>query len=147
MMEVHYLNQKDFDIDTSVFLPYIKKLKDTIDTQKGGLNIVFVNDLYIRALNKSYRGKDVPTDVLSFNYDYDTGEDGLIGEVYISVETAVRQAKDHRHSFEDELSKLLVHGLLHLHGYDHEEDEDYKKMYELEKKVLGDIAGDFLGKV
>ena len=144
-MEVHYLNQRDFNIDTSVFLPYIKKLKSSIDVQKGGLNVVFVNDLYIRALNKSYRGKDAPTDVLSFNYDYDTGEGGLIGEIYISVETAVRQAKEHKQNLDDELSKLLVHGILHIHGYDHEENEDYRKMYDVEKKVLGKIAGEMIG--
>jgi probable rRNA maturation factor len=143
-MELKYLNSEDFDIDTSVFSSYIKKLRDEVSLFGGILNVVFVNDLYIRALNKSYRGKDAPTDVLSFNYDFSEGGDGLIGEVYISVETAVRQAKEHGFSLSEELSKLLVHGVLHIHGYDHEEDEDYQKMYIVEQKVLGKLAGEKL---
>jgi len=143
-MEVKYLNQKDFDIDVAVFSNYIDKLKNTISVYDGDLNVVFVNDLYIRALNKSYRDKDEPTDVLSFNYGNKQGEEGIVGEVYISVETAKRQAKEYKKSLADELVKLLVHGLLHVHGYDHEKSEDYKKMYKVEKNVLGDIAGDMI---
>lgn len=135
-MEVKYLNQEEFKVDTAPFLAYIKKLAKAIEVQDGILNAVFVNDKYIRALNKAYRGKDEPTDVLSFSY----GPDDLIGEVYVSVETAERQAKEHRHPLGDELIRLIVHGILHVHGYDHEEDEDYKKMLTVEKKVLGSLA-------
>jgi len=141
-MEVKYLNQEEFEIDVSPFSPYVEKLKKAIVVYGGDLNVVFVNDLYIRALNKSYRGKDEPTDVLSFNYDYDREDMGVLGEVYISVETAQRQAKAHKHSLQDELAKLLVHGILHIHGHDHEKDEDYKKMYKIEREVLGKVAGD-----
>lgn len=137
-MEVKYLNQEEFKIDTAPFSAYTKKLAKSIVVMGGVLNVVFVNDKYIRALNKAYRGKDKPTDVLSFSY----GPDELIGEVYVSVETAERQAKDNKHSLSDELIRLIVHGILHVHGYDHEDDEDYKKMFAVEKKVLGKIAGE-----
>lgn len=135
-MEVKYLNQEEFKVDTTSFKGFLRKLEGTIRVQDGILNVVFVNDPYIRALNKAYRDKDQSTDVLSFAY----GADGLLGEVYVSVETASRQAKEHRHSLADELIRLIVHGILHVHGYDHEEEADYKKMFALEKKILGLIA-------
>ncbi|MBU0705828.1 rRNA maturation RNase YbeY [Patescibacteria group bacterium] len=137
-MEVKYLNQEEFRVDIAPFSAYIKRLSKSIELMDGVLNVVFVNDKYIRALNNAYRGKDAPTDVLSFSY----GPDSLIGEVYVSVETAERQAKDYKHSLSDELARLIVHGILHVHDYDHNEDEDYKEMFAVEKMVLGKIAGE-----
>lgn len=135
-MEVRYLNQKEFGIKVAPFAPAIKRLSGAVKVQDGVLNVVFVNDKYIRALNKAYRGKDEPTDVLSFAY----GADGLLGEVYVSAETASRQAKEHRHPLSDELIRLIVHGILHVHGYDHEKEKDYKKMFAVEKKIFGKLA-------
>ncbi len=135
-MEVRYLNQEEFEIDVTPFLAYTNKLAEVIVVMGGILNVVFVNDKYIRALNKAYRDKDEPTDVLSFNY----GADELIGELYVSVETAERQAKERKHSLSDELIRLIVHGILHVHGYDHEEDDDYRKMLKMERDVLGEVA-------
>lgn len=132
------MNQDDFQLNTAPFSKYIKKLSQEVDTFDGLLNVVFVNDKYIRAINKAYRGKDKPTDVLAFSY----GPDELIGEVYVSVETAKRQAKEQKHSLSDELIRLIVHGILHIYGYDHEKDADYKKMLAVEKKVLGKVVGD-----
>ena len=135
-MEVKYLNQEEFKIEVKPFSAYIKKLGQAVEAMDGILNVVFVNDKYIRALNKAYRSKDEPTDVLSFSY----GPEDLIGEVYVSVETAGRQAKEYKHPLSDELIRLIVHGILHIHGYDHEEDEDYKEMFEVERRVLGGLA-------
>lgn len=143
-MEIKYLNQKEFKVHVKPFLPYIQKLEQAIGLEEGILNVVFVTDAYIQALNKQYRGKDKPTDVLSFNYQQEDAESDLVGEIYVSVETADRQAVEHRHSLSDELIKLIIHGILHVHGYDHEEDEDYKKMYTVEKETLGEIAGPFI---
>ncbi len=145
-MQIHYLNVDDFTIDTSYFKPYLARLNEQIETHSGVLNVVFVNNPYIQALNKTYRAKDKPTDVLSFNYKTE-GRDfvsDLFGEVYVSVEMARAQASDHHHSLQDELIKLVVHGILHVHGYDHVEDEDYRDMFAIEKAVLGDIAGELL---
>ena len=143
-MDVIYLNDKDFKLNTDHFSPFVKKLKKQMKTMEGALNVVFVNDAYIQSLNKIYRGKDKSTDVLSFNYQGEETDSQLMGEVYISVPTAERQAKDHKHSLHDEITKLLIHGILHVHGHDHEEDEEYKQMYAVEKAVLGDIAGELI---
>ncbi|MFH0820668.1 MAG: rRNA maturation RNase YbeY [Candidatus Peregrinibacteria bacterium] len=135
-MKIHFLNHREWGIDEKAFSPFILKLKKTIRVHEGDFNVVFVNDAYIRQLNKAYRGKNKPTDVLSFNYNDDV--EGLAGEIYISVDTAKRQAKDFRHPLQSELNKLFVHGFLHIHGYDHEKDADYKRMHSVECEVLGE---------
>ena len=137
-MTIEFINDKEWGIDKDIFTPVTERLQGAVDCLEGVLNVVFVTDAYIKALNKSYRDKDEPTDVLSFNYEKGKSSEysDLVGEIYISVDTAKRQAKEHRHTLSDELAKLFVHGFLHIHGYDHVKDKDYKKMTELEDKVL-----------
>lgn len=93
-------------------------------------------------MNTKYRGIDKPTDVLSFSLQEgavkspEVESDKLLGDIIISAETAQRQADTLNHSTERELTVLLIHGLLHLTGYDHEEDKDYKIMREKESEML-----------
>jgi probable rRNA maturation factor len=89
------------------------------------LSLVFCEDDFIHGLNRDYRGKDKPTDVLSFNQDPETG---ILGDVVISVPTAARQAEARGHSLETELEWLFLHGALHLLGYDDETDEQADEM-------------------
>jgi len=77
--------------------------------------IILCSDYMIRKLNRQYRGKDKATDVLSFHL----GDDDLLGEIYISLQRAKVQARRYGISYDDELKRLLIHGLLHLMGYDH----------------------------
>jgi len=105
------------------------------------ISLVFVDDQQIRELNRIYRGKDTPTDVLSFPmYDdpenIDEEEEILLGDIVISLETAQRQAEEFGHSIEREAAYLLVHGLLHLLGYDHLNEEDKKNMRKREEELL-----------
>ena len=91
------------------------------------LSLVLSDDAFIQRLNRQHRGKDAPTDVLSFPMREGEGadeEDPVLGDLVISVDTAARQAAELGHSLEAELRVLLVHGFLHLLGYDHEHDED-----------------------
>jgi len=103
---------------------------------------LFTNDKFIRSLNTKYRGIDKPTDVLSFSLQEgaikypEVESDKLLGDIIISVETAQRQADTINHTIEKELAVLLIHGLLHLTGYDHEKNEDYKIMREKESEML-----------
>ncbi|MDR0330723.1 MAG: rRNA maturation RNase YbeY [Chitinispirillales bacterium] len=94
--------------------------------------IVLCSDYMIRKLNRAYRGKDKPTDVLSFCF----GDPDLLGEVYISLQRAKVQAKRYGTSYEEELKRLLVHGLLHLIGYDHIEKAERAVMEERERAYL-----------
>lgn len=88
----------------------------------GTLNITLVDDKYIRKLNKKFRKKDKATDVLTFMLS--EGRE-LLGDIYISVETAKRQAKEHGLSLKEELQRLAVHGTLHALGYCHAEMRAY----------------------
>ena len=99
------------------------------------LSVSVVNDSTIRVLNRDYRGKDKPTDVLSFSLV--EGEVGAfpsisLGDVVISVETAQRQAKELQLSLQSEILRLLVHGILHLSGFDHEK-VPLRKVKEMQK--------------
>jgi probable rRNA maturation factor len=88
-----------------------------------GLSILLVGDRAMRSLNRRYRGKDRTTDVLSFSLREGQGavaSHRLLGDIVISVPAARRQAREARHSLRAEVDRLLVHGLLHLLGYDHE---------------------------
>ncbi|MBI2980230.1 MAG: rRNA maturation RNase YbeY [Chloroflexi bacterium] len=118
------------------------------------LGLVIVGQEKVRRLNLNYLGKDEPTDVLSFamlpeSADRDPASfvvapDGIqhLGEVIISYPQAVLQAEEHRHSVKKEVAILIVHGVLHLLGYDHERPEDKQKMRAREAEMLNDIGGD-----
>lgn len=113
---------------------------------EGELSVTFMNDEDISELNKSYRNIESPTDVLSFpqseGFEMPVPDDEnyipLIGDIIISVETAERQAKEMNHSPEKELNILLIHGILHLYGYDHENvsGESAEKMRVEERRIL-----------
>jgi probable rRNA maturation factor len=110
------------------------------------VSIMFVNNERITEINRDYRGKDQPTDVISFALDdEEEGDDPivfdeqiphLLGEIVISVPKIEEQAADYGHSFERELGFLCVHGFLHLLGYDHMTDEDEKEMFGKQKVLL-----------
>lgn len=113
------------------------------------VSVVLTNDAYIHGLNRRYRGKDTPTDVLSFAMQEQCdGEhepeittapaelEILLGDIIISLDTAARQAEEFGHSLERELAYLTVHGMLHLLGYDHELPADQAEMRQEEEYVL-----------
>ena len=91
------------------------------------LSVLLCDDRFVRALNLQWRGRDRATDVLSFSMREGEGadpQDPVLGDVVISLETAARQAAERGHSAAREVQVLLVHGVLHLLGHDHDEDED-----------------------
>jgi len=103
------------------------------------LSVVLTDDATIQALNRDYRGVDSPTDVLSFSQREGEGadpEDAVLGDVVISLDTAQRQADERGHALAMEVRILLVHGFLHLLGFDHESPEDREKMAAAESNAL-----------
>ena len=107
------------------------------------LSVVLCDDETIQPLNRDWRDKDAPTDVLSFSQREGEGafvDDPVLGDLVISVETAARQAIERGHSLDEELRILLVHGLLHLLGYDHEEPADEVEMSAREAEVLAALG-------
>lgn len=113
---------------------------------KGGAHVAIsiVDDYDMRRLNRQYRGKDKTTDVLSFPYLEDehfievTDEEGstLIGEIVISAEQIKRQAKEYSRNIRAEFALMLVHGVLHLMGFDHITPEAEAKMFALQHEIL-----------
>jgi len=106
------------------------------------LSILFVGDQRMRGLNRRYRGKDRTTDVLAFPMrGVPHSSSHLLGDVVIAVPTAARQAKQGHRSMDEELTVLLVHGILHLCGYDHERSEtEARRMYRRERMILRSIS-------
>ncbi len=106
----------------------------TIDSTKQSVTIVFVSDAAIKKLNRQFRGKNYSTDVLSFPTkaeDFESDNQSHLGEVVISVESAAAQAKENGLTFSNEVEQLILHGLLHLSGYDHETDNGEMSRLEL----------------
>ncbi len=116
-------------ISTKWIKNIVKKLLDQKGLDRVEISVYITDDYLIRELNKNYRGKDKATDVLSFSIDEYVGDYRLLGEIVISIDTARRQAKDMGHSLEDEIKRLLVHGFVHLLGYDHELGEEEEKIF------------------
>lgn len=112
---------------------------DELGQSEGEVNLKLVDDAAIRDLNRRFSGQDKATDVLSFSYtekDPVAGSDEL-GDVVISLETAVRQAEEYGNGLEDELGLLLVHGYLHLLGYNHKSKANQTTMQQLQVTILG----------
>jgi len=123
-----------------------------VDTEVE-LSLLITDDATVRELNKEYRGKDKTTDVLSFALDADKhtdaaagfvmppGEEVHLGEVIVSYPKAAEQAAERNHAVEDEMALLVVHGVLHLLGYDHDRPTRERKMRSLEQRVLSAVQG------
>jgi len=107
------------------------------------LSVALVDDAEIAALNGRYRGKPRPTDVLSFSLldgAHAERRGALLGDVVIGVATAARQARRARRTLDDELARLLIHGVLHLVGHDHEEDAEAARMRAEERRLWRALA-------
>jgi probable rRNA maturation factor len=115
---------------------------DLVGQKDSELSLALIGDGEMRELNAKYRGKDYPTDVLSFPVETSVPlGTRLLGDVIISVDKAAAQARDRRRTLDDEMITLLIHGIVHLMGYDHERSaRDAKIMTRLEKKILDQLC-------
>ncbi len=118
-----------------------KTLEATQTKGNYAVCVVFVNDAAIQDLNKTYRGMDKPTNVLSFPDGAQNGKTTQLGDIFLSYETCFLEATTQQKTFEHHITHLLVHGVLHLLGYDHETDADAAQMEQLEIDIL---AGMFI---
>ena len=116
------------------------RILDALGLEKAELSILITSDKEIRKLNRLYRNKDKPTDVLSFPMGEEVGGWKLLGDVVISLDTAKAQASEFGLSLEEEIKRLLIHGIVHLLGYDHElGPEEEKKFREMEEFIQSKI--------
>ncbi|SMO50194.1 rRNA maturation RNase YbeY [Melghirimyces algeriensis] len=127
-----------------------KCLKEVAEAEKlpqSEVSVTFVDNEEIHRLNREYRQVDRPTDVLSFP-QWEPGEEWLVpegeniplGDIVISVPTAREQAIRYQHSFEREIGFLAVHGFLHLLGYDHQNEEEERKMVSRQEEILSRVG-------
>ena len=140
MDKISLLNQTDVKIPKRMLKKLVKQVLKAESKSKVELNVIFVDNQYITNLNKDYRHKDGPTDVITFafndtpsimKYKYE-----LLGEIYISVEQAIKQAIDYNHSLTRELGFLVVHGMYHLLGFDHQDESATEIMRKKEEVIL-----------
>jgi probable rRNA maturation factor len=149
---IHYRNGvRKSGVDGRALVATAKKVLVALGEGESSLSLTLVGDRAIRALNAGHRGKDRPTDVLSFPMHSAealgwnvAGAGGvperLLGDVVISVDTARRQARDYDATLQDELYRLLIHGVLHVLGHDHEEPAQRHEMERQERRVADAIA-------
>ena len=134
-------NETDCDLEEEIdklheFITFVLKEEKLENVE---FNIIFIDNPRIHEINLTYRGVDRPTDVISFaledNKTIDLGV-RLLGDIYISIDKAKEQATSFGHSLRREISFLVVHGLLHLLGYDHMTEEEEKVMFAKQEELL-----------
>jgi probable rRNA maturation factor len=155
--------QDEYVLRRAALAAFVRDLRRRLRIESREFNICFMDNNEIRRLNLAYRGKDEPTDVLSFPWRETDGpllpgqrspsrlrhRDGItnfLGDVVISVETAGRNARDEGHSTLNEIRWLILHGVLHLLGYDHEHDSGEMIALELALREQLGVAGGSQGK-
>lgn len=152
-MELLVSNEQGIHLVTPELDLLFKKVLEAVlqaegETGEVEVSLVLVDDKKIQELNRDYRGIDRPTDVLSFPLREAVEDEGpkvsvdewLLGDIVVSMETALRQAEEYGHSLERELGFLIVHGCLHLLGYDHQREEERQVMREKEEAILTSLG-------
>ena len=146
--EIGFLEDKSRDWQRWILNLLLSAKKAINKDNEQEISINFVSSDRIHEINKKYRGKDRPTDVISFAIE-DGEENDLmaqfledpnfvedIGDLFICIDVVKKQAVDYETGFDREFGYTLVHGYLHLNGYDHEQPEDEKKMFTLQREIL-----------
>lgn len=118
------LGQRLLRADKKACVAVARRVFRAMQADALDVGLTFVHDLEMQALNRAWRQHDEPTDVLSFPLD----EEGLLGDLVISVDTARRQARALGHDLDVEIAVLVAHGLVHLAGLDHDRGEDEQRM-------------------
>lgn len=150
---IYYANStRGSGVDSRRVKRTVQSLLKAVGEEGSSISVSLVSDAQIQDLNKLHRGKDKPTDVLSFPLIESTLTDApaqsadpaieerMIGDIVISVDTARRQAADYDAQLQDEIDRLLIHGVLHIVGHDHEEPDERARM-EREERRLADVIG------
>jgi probable rRNA maturation factor len=143
---IHYRNRvRRSGVDGRALVNAAQALLRACDEGGSSISLTLVSDAAIRELNRDHRGKDSATDVLSFPLDPQEAGDSheperLLGDVVISVDTARRQAADYDAELQAEMYRLLIHGVLHVLGHDHEQPEERELMTREERRLASVIA-------
>ena len=144
MKPIAILNlQKSIDIDTKAIRKFVNISRSIVPAATDrSFTVAFIDDARMKELNELFRGRSSTTDVLSFPHEPDEfdPDKSNLGDIVISAEQAKKQAGDNGLSFELEIKQLILHGLLHLGGYDHETDDGEMNALELDLRQKAEIA-------
>lgn len=148
-MELNIVNEytNNIDIDYErIFNMVLKQVQKVLDiNDNSALSVILVDDEKIHEINKEYRNIDRPTDVISFalldseNIGIMDNEEIELGDIFISIDACKRQAEEYEHGVDRELGFLFTHGVLHLLGYDHMNEEDEKIMFSKQREIIDEI--------
>ncbi|KKP24325.1 MAG: putative rRNA maturation factor [candidate division TM6 bacterium GW2011_GWF2_28_16] len=144
--------QKKIKIDPKYVKKQVQKILELLNYPNFDVNIWFTTNITIKNFNKKFRGKNKPTDILSFPFypnlkqgekiKAQTPEDQNLGDIIISLEYCLKDSKKLNLDFKIYLIRIITHGLVHLLGYDHITDQDYKVMHKLEQNILKKLFKD-----
>lgn len=145
MININFINEYDkkYDYLQELYNKINEQVIKKLDLQNDyDISVTLVDNKKIHEINKDYRDIDRATDVISFENDlelsFGADEPTDLGDIFISVDQALAQAKEYKHSIERELTFLYVHGLLHCFGYDHLTQEDEQEMFNLQEVILSE---------
>ena len=143
MNEITITNETDEYVDKDLLNKVADYAMKSEDVNNGVVNIIIVDNKKIREINKEYRKIDKETDVISFALEDDDTFIELpirvLGDIYISIDKVKVQASEYGHSEKREICFLVVHGILHLLGYDHMNASDEKVMFSKQEKILDEL--------
>jgi len=132
MVEIFYEDLKPLSFSAEFYEKWLTDVCVAEEKNLGDLTLIFSSDSYLLKINQDYLNHDYYTDIITFDYC----EEDITGDLFISLERVVENAKNHNVSSENERNRIVVHGLLHLIGYGDKTPEESKLMRELEEKYL-----------
>ena len=135
------INNSDYEVEElKILKEYTKYITKKLEIEKAIFNIILVSEEEIHELNKDYRGVDRKTDVITFALEdgntFKNPEIRMLGDIYLCIPVAYEQAEIYGHSRIREICFLATHGILHLLGYDHMNEDDEKAMFSLQEELL-----------
>lgn len=135
------INNSEFEVkELDILEEYVTNIVKKLNIEEAIFNIILVDEEEIHELNKTYRGVDRKTDVITFaledNKTFKNPEIRVLGDIYLCIPVAYEQANIYNHSRIREVCFLATHGILHLLGYDHMNEEDEREMFSLQEELL-----------
>ena len=144
IIEVNYKNIPDLEITDQIII-FCKDVLNKLNLSNWEISILICDDLTIKDLNNKFRSKNNATDVLSFNQDLVPVDDIIYaGDIVISIETVKLHSNIFSVPLNEELKRVVVHGILHLNGMDHASNSIEEKMLKLQESILEDISGELI---
>jgi len=138
-------NTSKIDVNKSAIHKIILLLKNEIGFELFSLQYNFVSPVVIQSINKKYLNHDFTTDIITFNY---SGKNDILeGEVFISIQDALQNSKKFKVSLDNEILRLVIHGILHLIGYDDKKPTDKVKMKKEENRLVNLLTESFNGRI